>query len=956
MMYNLDEQGRIPIVSNQTVQRPSMTRLKNIKMCHVNIQSLGAGEQGPTSIANVKLDQIRSVLQFRHEFDIIGLSETWLNPSVTDEDISLEEYTVFRKDRPQRGGGVCVYVKSSLPCKRRADLEMPNLEIIWVEISFMPKPILVGVTYRSPGMNRGEASDYIQELQDCLITALNVGAESTFLMGDLNDRCTCWESRHEHSELKQDLLETTTALGLHQLINEATYMTGNSANILDLIFTDCPGYVTTAGTLPPIGTSKHAVVYCECTKAITRDKPYSKEIWKYEDADREGLNIAIGDLPFDEILPDDIDEATEIWTHLILMISREYIPCHTVKIHPRDKPWITHEIKKTMKTRDKFYRCYQRTKTKTHYEAYHRVKTEVNIKIIQAKKNNRDKLVARLETLHDSPKQYWSIAKQIYGNRVRSNTPTLIDGETQYSTADEKAKLLAKYFASQSQKPTLPDNYSLPETVISDAPKLEHLHVSEEEVYAELRKLKTGKSPGPDGVSNELLKICSRSLTPSLTKLFNRALNASTFPQLWKQANVSPIHKKGSRQEKENYRPISLLSTVGKILERLIFNKIYAHCETNGLLTWRNSGYKKMDSTTNQLAYIVDKIYKKLDRRRDNCLVFLDQSKAFDRIHHESLKYKMEKLGISGQLLTLLANYLQNRQIRVILDGAKSSWCNISAGVPQGSILGPLLFLIYVNDLIDDLECDIHLYADDAVLMTDFGNDVQLCFEKINRDLYRLNSWAEKWFMSFNPTKTKYMVISSVDKPHPDLSMNGVMLEQVHSYRQLGLIINDRMNWEDHISSAIIKANKKMGLMWRLNNDLPRYAVEAIYLSYIRPQLEYASIIYNNCTQEQSKRLEACQRRAAIACTRAYKRTSTTRLLKELGWPRLETRRTYFSQLLLFKIANNLTPPYLKMLLPRRCNRLRCPLARMSGLQCFNMGHNGHGINLYGFSMTLMAN
>ena len=126
MMYNLDEQGRIPIVSNQTVQRPSMSRLKNIRMCHVNIQSLGAGEQGPTSIANVKLDQLRSVLQFQYEFDIIGLSETWLSPSVTDEDISLEEYTVFRKDRPQRGGGVCVYVKSSLPCKRRADLETPN--------------------------------------------------------------------------------------------------------------------------------------------------------------------------------------------------------------------------------------------------------------------------------------------------------------------------------------------------------------------------------------------------------------------------------------------------------------------------------------------------------------------------------------------------------------------------------------------------------------------------------------------------------------------------------------------------------------------------------------------------------------------------------------------------------------------------------------------------------------
>ena len=137
--------------------------------------------------------------------------------------------------------------------------------------------------------------------------------------------------------------------------------------------------------------------------------------------------------------------------------------------------------------------------------------------------------------------------------------------------------------------------------------------------------------------------------------------------------------------------------------------------------------------------------------------------------------------------------------------------------------------------------------------MTDFGDDVQLCFEKINRDLHSLNSWAEKWFKSFNPTKTKYMVISSVDKPHPDLSMNGVMLGTSPLVSTAGTYHKRPHELEDHISSAITKANTKMGLVWRLNNDLPRYAVEAIYLSYIRPQLEYGSIIYNNCTHEQSK-------------------------------------------------------------------------------------------------------
>ena len=165
--------------------------------------------------------------------------------------------------------------------------------------------------------------------------------------------------------------------------------------------------------------------------------------------------------------------------------------------------------------------------------------------------------------------------------------------------------------------------------------------------------------------------------------------------------------------------------------------------------------------------------------------------------------------------------------------------------------------------------------------------------------------------MSFNPEKTKYMVITTVDKPHPSLQLNRIEIEQVHSYPQLGLILNDRLNWEDHINDAITKANKKTGLIWRLNSELPRYAVENIYTSYIRPQLEYAASVYHNCTREQSTRLEACQRRAAIACTRAYRRTSTDALLEELGWPKLEDRRTYSSQTLFYKIVHGLAPHYL---------------------------------------------
>ena len=230
------------------------------------------------------------------------------------------------------------------------------------------------------------------------------------------------------------------------------------------------------------------------------------------------------------------------------------------------------------------------------------------------------------------------------------------------------------------------------------------------------------------------------------------------------------------------------------------------------------------------------------------------------------------------------------------------------------------MFLIYADDIVEGLECDIHLYADDAVLITNYIAPEE-AYAKLNRDLQRLESWATKWFMSFNPAKTKYMVIAGHDQPHPHLMFNDVILEEVSTYPQLGLVLNNRLTWEDHINSAILKANKKIGLIWRLRNEMPRYITEKIYTHYIRPQLEYGSLLYDDSTQELTHRLEQCQRQAAIACTGAYRRTNTDALLKEVGWPKLESRRKYNSLVMMYKISHHMVPSYLTELLPLRQGR-----------------------------------
>ena len=224
------------------------------------------------------------------------------------------------------------------------------------------------------------------------------------------------------------------------------------------------------------------------------------------------------------------------------------------------------------------------------------------------------------------------------------------------------------------------------------------------------------------------------------------------YPKAWKKANVIPIHKKDSKQCKENYRPISLLSCVGKVMEIIIFNELYEYCTENNLLTWRNSGFKRNDSTTNQLLYIVHQLYTSLDNGNDVLMIFLDISKAFDRVYHQGLLYKLETFGISENLYNWMKSYLEDRSQRVVLSGCASEWRSTNAGVPQGSILGPLLFLIFINDIVDGIDSEAFLFADDTSLYRQLRHESDVA--SLNSDLEKINNWAAQWLVDFNVKKT----------------------------------------------------------------------------------------------------------------------------------------------------------------------------------------------------------
>ena len=596
---------------------------------------------------------------------------------------------------------------------------------------------------------------------------------------------------------------------------------------------------------------------------------------------------------------------------------KAHIPNRIVKIRPLDKPWITTQVKKALTVRNRLYKRFKRTRFPRHYEDWKRSAKDANFQMSQAKAAHKEKIRSLLMNTNCGEKNYWKIAKQVYGNKKIMGIPALVVGDTMVSTSTEKAKHFTKYFASQQTLPQLPFNHRLPPIIFNTDQRLSSIQTTPVEVLKILKSLKLGKANGPDGISNRLLKETSDAIAAPLAILYNKSFDLAKVPKEWKASNICPIHKKDERSLVSNYRPISLLSCVGKIQERIVYSRLYKYLKANNLLTWKNSGFKELDSAIYQLVYITDKIYKALEAGKEVTMVFLDVSKAFDRVWHSGLLHKLRCLGVEGDLFDWMCDYLNDRKIRAVVNGQTDDWSTTNAGVPQGSILGPLLFLVFINDITTNIESDIHLFADDTSLM-DIVEHHQTSYAKINRDLHRLSNWAAKWLVTFNATKTVYLQISRKQNPAPKpvLMLNGVQIREVKSHKHLGLTFNNTLSWSDHIGSLTTKANRCVGLLRKISRDVPRQCLEILYKSMIRPILEYAGVIFDGSADKYLDRLEAVQRQAALSCTGAYRHTSHERLLEELGWPPLLSRRKQHRMNLMFKIQHNLTPEYLKTICP----------------------------------------
>ena len=448
--------------------------------------------------------------------------------------------------------------------------------------------------------------------------------------------------------------------------------------------------------------------------------------------------------------------------------------------------------------------------------------------------------------------------------------------------------------------------------LLPNTDKLEVINTSPFEISNFLHYLKKSKT-SYCGIPGQFLSVISQNIIFSLSTLFNNLFSSGHFPDNWKVAHVIPIFKKsGLKNDKVNFRPISILPTLSKLCESIMHERLLSHCIANDIISERQAAYLKGDSTIQQLIYLVHYIRSNWGSSNIVQGAFLDISSAFDKIWHKGLIEKLKQIGLDGKLLELFKSYLSNRKQCVIVDGVKSSFVDIKSGVPQGSRLGPLLFIIYINDIVKNLENEILIFADDTTLLAS-GMDPVETSEKLNRDLEKISDWADKWKVTFNAKKSKDMIFSNKNLNNsPPLILNGVQFERVNKHKHLGIILTSDLDWSPQINEVCKKANWKLSVL-RSVKLISRQTLDILYKVIVRSIIDYGLPIYgNNLKHNDLLRLENLQYRAAKVVSGALHYTSREKLNIELGWESIKTRIDYLGLCIFHKIHCYATRPLIR--------------------------------------------
>ena len=670
------------------------------------------------------------------------------------------------------------------------------------------------------------------------------------------------------------------------------------------------------GVLAPV-CSKHSCPYIEIINNIPRTEKIKRVIYNYSKLNVEKYKHELRAVDWQNIVTcETIDIAADFFTNNLIAAAKSCMPAKKVIDRGNDKPWITNEIKLLIRKKESVHKLAKEIGLVWCWEWFKRCRNDLTNMI----RKRKEEYMLDIENRINSDETYgskcwWKLVNQFAikkGFSTPDIPPIQYDNKVYY-LPEEKAEAFNKHFSSNSM--VIGENDDLP-VLNEENVVIPQLIITEEMITNVIKKIDPNKAVGPDSVHNKILIKAVDVIATPLTMLLNRSLNEMKFPTSWKVANVTPIFKKGERDLCGNYRPVSLLSCVGKIMEKCVQIHVFNFLKSQNLLTTCQSGFIPGDSTVYQLLAMYDDFCKALDDKITTQSVFFDISKAFDKVWHQGLIHKLHCIGIRGALLCWFTDYLRDRRQAVVIKGKSSTYRPIKAGVPQGSVLGPLLFLVYINDIVKNIDSTVKLFADDTSMYLSLGDTVERS-RLLNSDLRKIINWSQKWKVHFNPLKTELMNVSNQQQVETlPLMFGQETLQATDKHKHLGVIIQSNCKWDNHIDSLITKSRLLIACLRSYKYQFNRKTLKTIYSSFILPHLDYADVIWDNCTDRLSDELESLHLDAIRTIIGAVRGTSHIKLYNESGFVTLKERRRRHKLVMYFKIVKGLAPNYISEYLP----------------------------------------
>ena len=499
------------------------------------------------------------------------------------------------------------------------------------------------------------------------------------------------------------------------------------------------------------------------------------------------------------------------------------------------QPWINAYIRRLSRKKQRLYNLAKFSNSRHNWEVYRTFKRKVQGECRKAYNNYIGGLIDEKGSV---TKKLWSYIK----NQRKDHcgvAPLKVDGVV-YNDSLDKAKILNHYFTVFTLI-TMDTPPLMNEPPTAD---IDPIQVDINGIVELLNSLETHKAAGPDEIPAQFLKEFSELLAPSLTVVFQASLNQCSLPSDWKRAYIVPIFKKGNRAIPNNYRPISLTCICSKILEHIVYSHVFAHLSHHNILCDQQHGFRCLRSCESQLILTVNDFAETLNNGEQSDVIFLDFSKAFDKVSHYHLFHKLHHYGIRGDILDWIKNFMLNRSQCVVVDGQQSDLTGVSSGVPQGTVLTPLLFLCFINDLPNRITSKIKLYADDVLLYTTIHSQDDC--HRLQQDLNTLEQWAADWKMSFNLQKCEFLRITN--KKHPILAqytLQSKTIKEVTHAKYLGVTIDKNLSWSEHIKQITKKANNTKCFLQRNLSKCPLQVKSNCYKALIKPILEYAATVWS---------------------------------------------------------------------------------------------------------------